>query len=222
MQKKIAYVAIVFALVAGLIAGAFAGASFGRRGSDEPFQPMAAGVMDLIIPTYQTTATPGVIIDNLSAGAVSLQVKAASTTVVDINRAGSMDLKNNVISNIGAAGTDFSATGGLTLADALTLSAGALSLSFADLALTDGDTITPTYTVYALDTSGAVTITLAASANEGQLLILINDDANATIIADTNVRTNSGAALTMAGANDIIVFIYQDAEWNELLSIANS
>ena len=104
----------------------------------------------------------------------------------------------------------------------ITTLAGLLRTSFADLAVNDGDTITPTVTTYALDTSGPVTITLAASAAEGQLLILINDDANATIIAFTNLRTSTGGALTLAGANDIVVFIYQDAEWNELLIIANS
>jgi hypothetical protein len=109
----------------------------------------------------------------------------------------------------------------LDVAGIVTL-AGLLRTSFADLAVSDGDTITPTVTTYALDTSGAVTVTLAASAAEGQLLVLINDDANATIIADTNIRTSTGAALTMAGAYDILVFIYQDSEWLELLAIADS
>lgn len=36
----------------------------------------------------------------------------------------SLNLQNNTLDNIGAAGTDFSATGGLTLADTLTISAG--------------------------------------------------------------------------------------------------
>lgn len=42
---------------------------------------------------------------------------------------GSLDANNGVITNIGAAGTDFSATGGLTLADALTVSAGGASIT---------------------------------------------------------------------------------------------
>ena len=48
---------------------------------------MSAGVADFIIPTYQLTATPGIVIDNLSAGSVSLQIKAASTPVVDFTTA---------------------------------------------------------------------------------------------------------------------------------------
>jgi len=113
------------------------------------------------------------------------------------------------------SGGEIAVTAGLDLT-------GLMQWSFADLAVSDGDTITPTVTVYSLDTSGAVTVTLAASADEGQLLVLINDDANATIIADTNLRSSDGNAITLAGAYDIAVFIYQDSEWLELLNIANS
>jgi hypothetical protein len=42
---------------------------------------------------------------------------------------GTLDMGNNAISNIGAAGTDFSATGGLTLADALVVTAGGATIS---------------------------------------------------------------------------------------------
>jgi hypothetical protein len=99
---------------------------------------------------------------------------------------------------------------------------GLLQPGFTDLTATDGMTITPEYTVYALDTSGAVTVTLAASAEEGQLLVLINDDANATIIADTNLRSSDGSAITLAGAYDVVLFVYQDSEWLEIAKSADS
>lgn len=99
---------------------------------------------------------------------------------------------------------------------------GLLQPGFADLAATDGITITPEYTVYALDTTAAVTVTLAASAEEGQLLVLINDDANATIIADTNLRSSDGNAITLAGAYDVVLFVYQDSEWLEIAKSADS
>ena len=50
----------------------------------------------------------------------------------------------------------------------------------------------------------------------------INDDANAVVIADANLRSSDGAAITLTAANDIAVFVYQDSEWNELLLITNS
>lgn len=79
-------------------------------------------------------------------------------------------------------------------------------------------TITPTHTFYSLDTAAAVTITLAASGTEGQLLILLNDDANATIIADTNLVSVDGNAITLTNADDMAILIYQDSKWHEIAS----
>ena len=148
--------------------------------------------LEIVAPTTMPTATPAAVFDSLGLSNI-LEVRDAATPIARWENGGD-----------------------------LSLLAGTLNLSFANLALTDGDTLTPTYTVYALDTTGAVTITLAASADEGQLLILINDDANAVVIADTNLRSSDGAAITLTAANDIAVFVYQDSEWNELLLITNS
>jgi hypothetical protein len=108
----------------------------------------------------------------------------------------------------------------LTIVPPLELS-GLLYPSFTDLSVSDGDTLTPTYTIYALDTSAAVTLTLAASATEGQLLVLIGDDANNVTIADSNVRTNDGSAQVI-GQYDVIVWVYQDNEWIEISDTQNS
>jgi hypothetical protein len=112
-------------------------------------------------------------------------------------------------------------TGAVGVAGDLTVSAALFNPGFADETITDGETLTPTVTIYALDSAGAVTVTLAASATEGQLLILIGDDANDIIIADTNIRTSTGGALTI-NQWDVAGFVYQDAEWIELLLITNS
>lgn len=93
--------------------------------------------------------------------------------------------------------------------------------SFADLTVTDGYTLTAAYTTYALDSAGAVTITLAATGTEGQYLTLIGDDANDIIIADTNIRTSTGNALTI-NQYDVVMFVFQDSEWLELLLITDS
>lgn len=103
----------------------------------------------------------------------------------------------------------------------LDLQAGVVLLpSFNNITITNGYTLTPTSNVYALDSAGAVTMTLAASATEGQSLTLIGDDANTITIADTNIRTTTGAALTL-GQYDVIVFVYQDSEWLEVSLSAN-
>lgn len=98
---------------------------------------------------------------------------------------------------------------------------GLLQPSFADETITDGETLTPTVTVYALDSASAVTMTLAASADEGQLLILIGDDANNVLIADTNLRSSTGGALTL-NQYDVAFFVYQDNEWIEIALLTNS
>lgn len=153
----------------------------------------------------------------------------------DINAIGYVAIGNGTPDGSVTAGTDeqlyvegamevdgaLDADSTANFAGAVTLQ-GALYTSFTDLAVSDGQTITPTYTTYALDTTGNVTITLAATGQEGQLLVLINDDANTTIIADTNLASSDGNAITLTGADDIAVFVYQDAVWHELLTITDS
>jgi hypothetical protein len=91
---------------------------------------------------------------------------------------------------------------------------------FADETITDGETLTPTVTVYALDSAAAVTMTLAASASEGQPLILIGDDNNTITINTTNLRTTDGNAVTV-GQYDVVMFVYQDSEWLHVAKSAN-
>lgn len=91
---------------------------------------------------------------------------------------------------------------------------------FADLTVTDGTTPTISSMVYALDSASAVTITLAACANDGQPLILIGDDANTITINDSNIRSHDGAALTL-GQYDVIFMICQDTEWLQVVELAS-
>jgi hypothetical protein len=131
-----------------------------------------------------------------------------------------------------------SGTGGITLADTVNATGavdfdstlnvdgavtfqGAFYPGFTNETVTDGETITPTYTTYALDSAGNVTITLAATGTEGQLLVLIGDDANNITINDTNVRTNDGG-VQVIGQYDVIVWVYQDSEWLEISESNNS
>jgi len=119
----------------------------------------------------------------------------------------------------------FSVSGATTMASLTTsgaLTVGGLTYpSFTNYTITDGSTLTPTATVYALDSAAAVTVTLAAAGTEGQMLVLIGDDANNITIADTNVRTNDGAAQVI-GQYDVIMWVYQDSEWVEVSESNNS
>jgi len=81
--------------------------------------------------------------------------------------------------------------------------------------------LTPTVSVYGLDSGGNVTMTLGAGCTDGQMLTLIGDDANNIVINDTNVRTSTGGALTI-GQYDVVGWICMDSELLELYIIANS
>jgi len=112
------------------------------------------------------------------------------------------------------------ADAGVTIDDELTVSS-TFFPSYADETITDGETLTPTKTFYNLDSAGAVTVTLAATGTEGQLLILCGDDANDITIADSNIRTNDGNAQVL-NQYDCITLIYVDSEWVELSESNNS
>ena len=147
----------------------------------------------------------------------TIVVTAGGITVT----AGALDMTTGQILNVGAAGTDFSATGGLTLADDLTITSALFLPGYADETITDGETLTPTLTVYAMDSGSAVTVTLPAVGTEGQLLFLIGDDTGPVVIADSDIRTADGNALSV-GPYDVVGFVYQDAEWILLFQSNNS
>lgn len=60
----------------------------------------------------------------LNQAAISGLTLSDSPTFGGLALSGNLNLQNNLIQNIGASGTDFTGTGGLTLADALTVSSG--------------------------------------------------------------------------------------------------
>lgn len=114
-----------------------------------------------------------------------------------------LDMDANAISNIGAAGTDFSASGGLTLAQGLTVSDGNVVIAdFAQataqgaLTVTDGGTITATGSYQPLTAAGAVGATLGgcAASNAGQVTTFINAGGQTITITDTGTTVLGGNA----------------------------
>jgi len=169
-------------------------------------------VMALLLLAQTLLADPLVEQGTTNFTAVSAEDLTATDDLVvtdDASIGGALDVT-------GALGV----TGSGTVGDDLTVG-GAIFPSFLNLTVTNGSTLTPAYTVYALDSGGAVTMTLAATGTEGQMLILIGDDDNAITINDTNVRTSDGNSKDI-GVYDIAVFIFQDSEWLEMLLITNS
>jgi hypothetical protein len=156
------------------------------------------------------------IVGDLDAATITTANLVSQT--VSFSATGTTSLLTTTATNLTASG-NVVVTGTSSLVGNVTLSA-LLKPGFADETITNGETLTPTKTVYALDSAGAVTMTLAASASEGQLLFLVGDDANTITIADTNIRSTDGNAITV-GQYDAVAFVYQDSEWIELLKSAN-
>jgi hypothetical protein len=95
----------------------------------------------------------------------------------------------------------------------LEISNGLFLPMFDDLTINDGDWLTSTtVTIYALDTSSEVTMTLGACAYDGQQLELIGDDANNININYINLRNTTGAAIALT-QYDVLGLRCQDSEW---------
>lgn len=115
--------------------------------------------------------------------------------------------------------TDLSATGTATLAD-LTVG-GVAVLDDIVLNLAADATLTPAASLYHVNATKAVTITLAACTTNGQLLYLFGDDNQTVTIADSHIRTTTGSALSL-GQYDLAAFMCLDTEWIELALAADS
>jgi len=114
---------------------------------------------------------------------------------------------------------DLTASDDLVVTDDTTLS-GFFNLDDTDLTVTTA-TITPTVTMYHGDSAGNVTWTLPACSVNGQLLVIYGDDANTITIADSNIRSTDGNAITI-GQYDVVILICVDTEWNHVAKSANS
>jgi len=115
--------------------------------------------------------------------------------------------------------TDLTVTGEASLAQ-LTVTGPAI-LDDKEVTLSANATITPTASIYHVSSTKAVTLTLAACSSNGQLLYLFGDDNNTVTIADSNVRTTTGSALSL-GQYDLAVFVCFDTEWIELALATDS
>lgn len=153
---------------------------------------------------------------------------------VDMNS--TLDMSNQAISNIGAAGTDFGSDGSLTTAQTLTVSAGGLTLSDGDavvaddlritaqtaITVTNGAAFTPTGSYQGLQVSAAsseVTPTLTMAGTAGDLLVLINTTTPTISIADSG--TTMLSAEWEAGQYDTLVLWCDGTNWLELTRTNN-
>lgn len=211
---------------------------------------LTAGIIDphLIVNTgtvqgtleFRTTATAGAddFIFTLGGAEKARIAESGNLTVLGTltsqssstsTFAGTIDMQNNLILNIGAAGTDFTSGGGLTLAslltasNGLTLSAGAINLTATSGAISTtglaASTIgtasanltlsTTTSGVLALTSAGALNLTAGAASTItlANVANALNFDANTLSIDALNNRVGiglsaPGARLEVSSAGD--------------------
>jgi hypothetical protein len=175
-------------------------------------------------PTAIATATPALMVN--SAGvSVLFEVRDASTPVVSVDDGGVLDMKTHVITNIGAAGTDFSASGGLTLAAGLTLSAGDVviaddvrTMAQTAITVTNGAAMTATGTYQPIQAAGEVTPTVTVGTT-GDLLVLINLSDQTINIADSG--TMMLASAVALGQYDSLTLWCDGTNWIQIATSDN-
>jgi len=152
-------------------------------------------------PTAIGSATPALMVDS-DGLSVLFEVRDAATPVVSVNDGGVLDMKAHAVTNIGAAGTDFSGSGGLTLADALVVTSGGATITAGGVTITAGgldmtnDAIT---NIGAAGTdfsaSGGLTLATTLTLSDGD--VVVADDVRVT--AQTAITVTNGAAFAPTG-----------------------
>lgn len=88
------------------------------------------------------------------------------------------------------------------------------------LTVTNGQIITPAYTLYRLNAAGNVTITLAGSCTTGQPVYLINEDGATIVVAALHIYSHDGAAWSL-GQHDVVAALCNDNNWYQIVEVAN-
>jgi hypothetical protein len=126
---------------------------------------------------------------------------------------GATNLTSLELSEDLSVGDDVSITGDLA--------SGMFIATASQLTPSNNDTLTIAASFNVINSSGDITITLGTTnAVAGQLVWLYGDDAHTVLIADTNILTSDGNALSI-GQYDAVEMIFNGTKWVELLKIAN-
>ena len=184
-----------------------------------------------IIVKGDEAVADAVLIDANDAVTTGLTINVGSVSGVTIS-GGGLNMSNSAITNIGAAGTDFSGTGGLTLADALAVTAGGISITDGDMVVADdlrvtaqtsitvtnGAAFTATGTYQPITAAGTVTPTLTVG-TAGDVVVLINTSAQTINIADSGtMMLNVAVAL---GQYDTLMLWCDGTNWLQIATADN-
>ncbi|MDI6591334.1 MAG: peptidoglycan-binding protein [Patescibacteria group bacterium] len=155
---------------------------------------------DLTISGNKILSGNETITGSLTVKATTTLGDASTDNIVFTAGAGSnLDMKNYLLLNIGAAGTDFTSGGGLTLADDLTVNGGNLNFG-ADTTIGDGGDL------IILSLKDNVTAALDIKEGTNSYLTVVTTDGGEKITLAKNVDATAGldvtgASLTVGGSN---------------------
>jgi hypothetical protein len=170
-------------------------------------------IIDLAEPVNNSDAATKYYVDNYLVAASFIQRNNSTSTLYPLNSGDSLDMLNAKILNIGAAGTDFTDTGGLTLAGGLTTS-GIISATSGSAHTIGSITITgnviaglpntPTAADQATSKTYVDTQVAGAGYQSGSGTNLDMSNGGSTYglitnIGDANTDFTSGGGLTLAG-----------------------
>lgn len=164
----------------------------------------------IAVPTYQTTATPGLMVDNAGLG-VGFEVRDAGTPVARFADGGGLDVISGgvTVTDGGLALTDDD----LDVADDLTIAKQTW------ITVTDNLEIAPTGSYQPIAAAGAVGTSSITAGSAGDLLILTNTGTNVVTITDTGtLKLSSDAAL---GQYDSLFLLSDGTNWVEIGEGAN-
>lgn len=209
-QKTIRY--LIWALAAVAIV-AISALVIGLTG--QPFAPVLPPVPDeqgltrgYAGPCYRTEGSEAFV----CASGGTFSVLSGGTLSV---AAGAIETHANAVTFSGAT----TLSGATSLSGAVTLGS-TLIQSSTSITPTAGQTITPTVGFYSVNSSGAVSMTLAACTAAGQLVWLYGDDANTVTVNDTNLLSTDGNAVTF-GQYDLVGLMCNGAAWAHAYKSAN-
>lgn len=171
----------------------------------------AAGGAQFSAPTAVPTGTPAVLIDNDGLGVI-VEIRDAATPVAQFPDGGGFDLSVGVITmsndeTIGNATDtviDVSAFFAFAEASVVTLSA--------------NGTITAVGSYQPITSTAAVTTStstaIANGVKNGQLLVLVNENASDAIVIDDGANTQLGGNKTLTGGEgDAIWLMWDGSDW---------
>jgi len=169
------------------------------------------------VDTGSSSTHIGLDINQQGSGDI-VSFQDAGSEVFDIADGGVADFKANAPTNLGNAGTDFTSTGGLTLAGNLAVSPGA-----ATTVLVYGSAITPLTSSVVITAASTITnATMAACTVNGQLAFIAIAGSSDITITESSTLYAGGSIALDASEFDAVVLMCVSSKWRKVAAFGDN